>query len=477
MAGPFEYFVILAEMRTGSNYLEVNLKDYPGLHCYGEAFNPNIMGKDKQTEMLGMSLQEREADPLALISLMKENSDGLPGFRFFHDHDPRVLSHCLTDRGCAKIVLTRNPVDTYISREIARQTNQWRLGDMLDAKSARVTFDREQFEEHLARHQSFQLEIQLALQTSGQTAYYIGYEDISNVDVLNGLARFLGVDEGKKRTSKKTKKQNPQSLEEKVLNHAEMETALRNFDYFALNRTPNFEPRRGPVVPSYLAAAKSPVLYMPIRSGPTKCISQWLADLDGVAQADLISGFTQKSLRKWKRQAHEHCSFTVIRHPVARLHRAFVLHILVPGPKLYDRIRETLRTVYNVPLPTPETDASYDAHAHRAAFLAFAAFVKGNLAGQTSIRVDGAWASQAELLQGMSNFMLPTHIFRENKMSDGLDYLARQLGRSPPKLVHVEENAPIALADIYDSDVEAAVRSAYQRDYMMFGFEPWRAPA
>ena len=115
---------------------------------------------------------------------------------------------------------------------------------------------------------------------------------------------------------------------------------------------------------------------MPIRSGPTDCISRWLADLDGVEPADLIGGFTQKSLRKWKRQADEHCSFTVIWHPVARLHRAFVQHILVPGPKRYDRIRETLRAAYNVPLPTPELDAPYDANAHRAAFLAFPAFVK-----------------------------------------------------------------------------------------------------
>lgn len=371
--------------------------------------------------------------------------------------------------------MTRNPVDTCISREIARQTDQWRLSDLRDAKSARVKFDRAQFEEHLTRHQSFQLEIQLALQTSGQTAFCIGYEDIPNVDILNGLARFLGVDEGKRRTSKKTKKQNPQSLEEKVLNHAEMEAALRDIDYFALNRTPNFEPRRGPMVPSYLAATKSSALYMPIMSGPTECISQWLADLDGVAPTDLISGFTQKSLRKWKRQAHEHCSFTVIRHPVARLHHAFVQHILMLSPKLYDHIRETLRTVYNVPLP--DADASYDTDAHRTAFLAFAAFVKGNLAGQTSIRVDGAWASQTEFLQGMSKIMLPTHIFRESQVSDGLDYLARQLGRNPPTLVHTDESAPVALADIYDSEVEAAVRSAYQRDYMMFGFGPWRVPA
>ena len=476
MGGPFDYFVILAEMRTGSNFLESNLKDYPGLHCYGEAFNPNLMGQAKQTEMLGMSMQQREADPLALISLMVKNSDGLPGFRFFHDHDPRVLSHCLADRRCAKIILTRNPVDTYISREIVRQTNQWRLGDMRDAKSARVTFDQEQFEAHLAQHQSFQLELQHALQTSGQTAFYIGYEDIPDVDVLNGLARFLGVGKGKKRPSRKTKKQNPQSLEEKVVNPGDMETALAGIDYFVLSRTPNFEPRRGPLVPNYIAAAKSPVLYMPINSGPSDCISQWLADLDGVEVSDLRVKFTQKTLRQWKRQAFEHRSFTVIRHPVARLHRAFLTRILVPGPMMYADIRETLRSTYGVPLPDTIPSASYDAVAHRNAFLAFAAFVKGNLAGQTGVRVDGAWASQSEFLRGMGQFLLPTHIFRESEISADLEYLARTIGRDPPKLKWPTAREPIALAEIYDEDIEAVVRSVYQRDYMMFGFGPWRGP-
>ncbi len=30
MSGPFDYFVVFAEMRTGSNFLEENLNDYPG---------------------------------------------------------------------------------------------------------------------------------------------------------------------------------------------------------------------------------------------------------------------------------------------------------------------------------------------------------------------------------------------------------------------------------------------------------------
>ena len=36
------------------------------------------------------------------------------------------------------------------------------------------------------------------------------------------------------------------------------------------------------------------------------------------------------------------------------------------------------------------------------------------------------------------------------------------------------ENAPVLLSEIYDDSVEEAVRAAYQKDYMMFGFDAWK---
>ena len=91
MSDRFDSFVIFGEMRTGSNYLEENLNRYDGLHCYGEAFNPHFVGHHNTRELFDMTLAAREADPLRLIERMKKNTKGLPGFRFFHAHDPRVL--------------------------------------------------------------------------------------------------------------------------------------------------------------------------------------------------------------------------------------------------------------------------------------------------------------------------------------------------------------------------------------------------
>ena len=225
MPGQFDYFVIFAEMRTGSNFLESSLNDVPGMTCHGEVFNPHFLGHANQSELFGTTIQARESDPLALIGQLKKNTDGLGGFRFFHDHDPRVLKQCLSDKRCAKIILTRNPLDTYVSREIVRQTGQWRLNDLMHAKSAQISFDADEFKTHVADRQSFQQTLQHALQTTGQTAFYIGYDDITDVEILNGLIKYLGVSHRLKSVSNKTKKQNPRSLQDSVKNFEEMERA------------------------------------------------------------------------------------------------------------------------------------------------------------------------------------------------------------------------------------------------------------
>ena len=63
MSGSFTSFVVLAEMRTGSNFLEANLNALEGVTCHGEAFNPHFIGYPNSTEILGISQQGREDDP------------------------------------------------------------------------------------------------------------------------------------------------------------------------------------------------------------------------------------------------------------------------------------------------------------------------------------------------------------------------------------------------------------------------------
>jgi len=471
----FDRFVLFAEMRTGSNLLEETLNAVPGLCCYGEAFNPHFVGHKDCADMLGVSLTVRDRDPRALLAAMDSPGGALPGFRFFHDHDPRVLDIVLADPRTAKIILTRNPLESYVSLKIAGRTGQWRLTDLRHARKAEMHFDAREFAAHLDAVQGFQSQLLRALQISGQTAFHIGYEDLGDLQVLNGLLRFLGLTARLGAVPSRIKKQNPEPLKQKVANYSEMTKALAALDPFGLSSVPSFEPRRGPAVPGYVAAPQSPLLFLPVRGGPVVQVEAWLAALDGADPGTLLREFTQKTLQDWKGAHPGHRSFAVISHPLTRAHRVFCTHILGTGPESFPKIRRSLRQSYGVPLPEEDPGAGDDATAHRAAFLGFLRFLKGNLGGQTGLRVDPSWASQSSVLQGMAAVALPDRLIRAERLAEDLADLAELVGQPAPALPEDDVAVPVPLTEIYDDEIETAARNAYPRDYLAFGYGDWRA--
>lgn len=475
MSAKFQSFVVFAEMRTGSNFLEANLNAFDGITCHGEAFNPHFLGYPQNDPILGIDLATRDKDPSKLLSAIRTDTSRLNGFRYFHDHDPRVFDAIMDDATCAKVILTRNPVESYVSWKIAQATGQWKLTDVKAHKTAQAIFDSAEFMAHLDALQSFQVTLLNRLQTSGQTAFYVAYEDLQSVEVMNGLAAYLGVEARLDGLDKNLKKQNPSPISAKVSNYDHMLKALSQLDHFDLTRTPNFEPRRGPNVPSYIAAAQSPLLYLPLRSGPQTAVLGWLAALDGVGVDDLLTKMSQKDLRQWKRRHPGHRSFTVLRHPVQRAHDAFCRHILTTGKGSYVQLRGTMMRRYKMPLPPDGPDETYDLSAHHAAFAAFLKFLKGNLSGQTAIRVDAAWCTQAQAIVGFGELCLPDRIIREDTLAAELAQLAHATGITDiPEVAESEADHPFALAEIYDDEIEALAADAYQRDYMTFGFSRWR---
>ncbi len=470
----FDYFVVFAEMRTGSNFLEANLNAIDGLMCLGEAFNPHFIGYPKTQTILGVNQTARDEDPNRLLREIRKAADGLAGFRYFHDHDPRVFDKIVGDPKCAKVVLTRNPADSYVSWKIAQATGQWKLTDAKARKDAKATFDPNEFAEHVANLQTFQVDLLNRLQISGQTAFYIAYEDLQNVDVMNGLAAWLGVDGRLEALDKNLKVQNPSALSDKVENFEQMTKALSGLDQFNLTRTPNFEPRRGPAVPTYVASATAPLLYLPIRGGAHDPVTSWMHALDAAAGDRPSLRLGQNGLRDWMRAHPGHRSFSVLRHPVDRAHQVFCHRILNTGQGGYGGIRNTLKKRYKLPLPQSETNPGYGKDAHRAAFIAFLGFLKGNLNGQTAIRVDADWATQAKVIEGFSEFALPDRLIRTKTLAHELADLAHSVGiEDLPDLPDAKALGPYGLQDIYDEEIEALAQAAYARDYLMFGFEDW----
>ncbi len=471
MAGRFDAFVLFAEMRTGSNYLEASLDALPDLACYGEVYNPTFMGNHTTFEMFGYDMNRREADPIGLLDAMIEQTEGLPGFRLFHDHDDRVVDRVLPDPRIAKVILTRNPLESYVSRKIATATGQWRLKDVKQHRSAVVRYDQAEFVELIDRLQSFQARLQRGLQTTGQTAFYVRYEDINDPEVLNGLAAFLGSDHQVEAASKKLIKQNPSDLSEKVENYDEMRRSLSRLDRFDLNQTPNFEPPRHAGVPGFYAHPETGLLFMPIKGAPETAVLDWMGQTGGVGREALITGMTQKDLRKWIKTHPGYRSFTVLRHPLARAYEVFNRYLVPTDQPGYRDPRHAMQKRYDIPFP--KAGEGLDATAMRQAFLAFLTFLKGNLAGQTSVRVDQAWATQTAILQGAASFALPHRMIHEADAEDMLPLLAAEVGVDAPTPGTEPPASEIALADIYDDRIEKAAMDVYRRDYLTFGFKAW----
>ncbi|SIS64090.1 nodulation protein NodH [Phaeovulum vinaykumarii] len=473
MTRPFDSFVVFAEMRTGSNLFEACLNALPGVHSYGEAFNPTHLGDPDLTQLLGVSLGQRLSDPALLLTRIRE-AEGLTGFRYFHDHDPRIFDVVMNDPRCAKIVLTRNPVECYVSLKIAYNTDRWRLTHVRDRREFKSPFKPAEFEKFLAPLQTFQVKLMNALQKSGQTAFYIDYEDLRDLDVLAGLAKWLGVEGRLEALPTGLIKQNPEEMSKKVRNFDEMERALARIDWANLSRTPNFEPRRGPAVPGFIAgaggAAGAGLLYMPVRPGPEAGVRAWLE-----AAEETACDFTQKELRKWKRTHPGHRSFTIVRHPLDRAWTAFS-QVLAPGH--YPEIRALLNDEYDLGLPEPEALGQMSPGDWHRSFLAFLKFAKANIGGQTPVRVDPVWASQTAVIQGFGDFALPDMICREDRLAEDLAALAAATGaRAPDTPPVTPDPGPVTLAQIADADLERAVRDAYPRDFMTFGFGSWAASA
>ncbi|WP_408592992.1 hypothetical protein ACIPCF_00890 [Paracoccus marcusii] len=461
MTVPFRRFVIFAEMRTGSNLLEATLNALRGVTCFGEAFNPYMMGWPDKDELQGVTRAQREADPMVLLDRLFDRPGHLPGFRYFHDHDPRVFDAIMHDPECAKIVLTRNPLDSYVSTQLARETNQWKLNETETPIPAAITYDGPEFRDTIAAVERFQLRVMHRLQVTGQTAFWLGYEDLRDPEVMTGLVHWLGrTDIARVEPASDQVPQNPRELADKVRNFDEMQADLAQIDPFMLRRIPNFEPRRGPSVPSFSAVeAGQGLIFMPVRCGPGDAVRDWMATLGAVS-----GDFTQTSLRQWKRQHPGHRSFAVLRHPLHRAWTAFRQLLTDSRPEL----RQLMRDVHRMALPSDAALAGMDRQAQLELFAQFLAFLKRNLNGQTTLPTHAGWASQSEVIAGFSRVASPDMLIREDRIADELPTLARAAGIDDARLGGLKvQPMPDFLRD---KALLQAARQAYLRDYIAFGF-------
>lgn len=420
----FDYFVILADRRTGSNFLEANVNAIDGLTCHGEAFNPNFTGYPNRKAILDIDKLSRDAAPAQLIEAMI-SADGMHGFRYFPSHDPRILHDMLLNPRCAKIILSRDALESFVSLEIARETNQWKLTDPSRRRATQITFQLPAYQRHLSMLRSFQKDVSRAIQRSGQTAFYVNYEDLQDIDVLNGLASFLEVDGRLAELDVSLKRQNPEPLSQKVRNYEEMQRLLTEL------RTHSDDPNLS--APS-VTAAVSPLAFIPIEGCPAEAVMAWLAGLDDRTIDALSKLSTISDLLDWAAQTNGHRTFCVLRHPVARAYSLFMNE----EPNRADH----------------STDA-------------FIAFLD---------TVAGCHIDQVASIARYSQSLPLQFIAREDSLADDFAILAAQVGQHEmPPVPDGTNPYEQKLSEIYSPKIEAAVRRVFERDYVAFGFGDYAA--
>jgi hypothetical protein len=177
----------------------------------------------------------------------------------------------------------------------------------------------------------------------------------------------------------------------------------------------------------------------------------------------LVTGMTQKDLRKWMRSQPGFASFSVLCHPMTRLIRG----LSRPAATRDRRAAET-RDVLSEPL---QRAVGQDGNRRTTDFWLSPEFLKGHLKGQTSLRIPADWATQAALLQAAAQVALPQRIDQGTEAEASLHRLAEPLGVDAPDRGLDDGGAGHWPDILRNADLQKAVFDAYRKDFVQFGFE------
>jgi hypothetical protein len=227
-------FMMIGMMRSGSNFLERRIGQLPSVRCHGELFNPHFIGfaADCPKPFVGFKREDtalRNQDSIGFLNKIIEGSGrSHVGFRMFLDHDPAVMAEALFNPAVKKIVLTRNLLDSYVSLLIARETDVWLTTEQARQDQAeKVTVNVNELATFALRQSLFYNDMLTLLQRTGQRYFHIDYSEIKNLDCLNGMVEFLGIDDRFTTADEPIKRQNPARQEDKIANYSELLDELR----------------------------------------------------------------------------------------------------------------------------------------------------------------------------------------------------------------------------------------------------------
>lgn len=212
-------FAIVANARTGSNYLLDGLKTSPAIRMYHEIFAAHNRTVGKDFEKIFSTIYQYESESTRLV-----------GFKVFYNHLTDEEWQRLVARKELKVIhlMRRNRLRTVISLEIAFKTGKWtNAKNTSSAKEKRVTLDPMKLIKRL--EQIEEGEAATRVRFCDRPMLEIVYEELirSPGEVFESVGAYLGVD-GIDPGKIRLKQQNPESLEQLIINYNEVVSVLQN---------------------------------------------------------------------------------------------------------------------------------------------------------------------------------------------------------------------------------------------------------
>ncbi|MGM9487217.1 hypothetical protein [Ideonella sp. YS5] len=226
-------FLLVGMMRSGSNFLERQLNLLPDVRCHGELFNPAFVGLGHEAagRPPGYAREDtgaRNADEDAFIAQVDQACDRrVVGLRLFLDHSAQMTARLLYDPGVAKVVLSRNLLEAYISLETARETGVWLTTEAAKAPPKPVKVEINKLVTFALRQSLYYNDVQTVLHQTGQRYLQVDYNEIKDLAKLNEIARFVGSEHQFKAVTEPIRKQNPGTLEERILDFPKLLEELK----------------------------------------------------------------------------------------------------------------------------------------------------------------------------------------------------------------------------------------------------------
>ncbi|MEM9716174.1 MAG: hypothetical protein AAF826_06605 [Pseudomonadota bacterium] len=453
----WRYFVLLGAMRTGSNLFDEIIRLCPVTDSLGELFNPGFVGKAKiNWEAEPDLLKARDADPIAFLNeTVPVDPSVLNGFRLFVDHDHRVLDHVLRDENCAKIVLRRDHLDTFISQEIAFGTDQWRIGDIGKRIQMKVAFDPTKFEKYCASVDAFYGGIAQTLKTSGQTAFQISYDDLQDQSVMDGVFRYLGVEGYRSGQQTRIIRQNPEPIEEKVTNPVALAP------YLVRSAQPQFHKTSGNDFLGKVALNAATGRGGDISNA---FFSDAITDMIAVSEtADESTSVPDlAALRDWQLNHQSHRFYIPLEDPLHRAYRAFDQMVLRDNSRPMRQIRRNLAQFYDLNLEgygrkqLGNGEISLDLYQDY--FRKFLIFLEKQLKGQTRTKAEPDWDYQFKRVAALQNALPKAEFIYQSLDGSGADC----------RLPIYQGVHPIT--SLMEDDIITSAHKAYSEDVVRFGF-------